>query len=426
MKKRYILIFILILILTGGIYTYKCNTKKLTEEEYMGRYAKEFNIDNSEESPELKYLLKELKGKNLVFSSEYHGVKQNVDMNYKLTSFLIDNWDLKYIFIERDRCTGDMADRYVQSGDERYLKYINSIYNDAGYYKKLHEKNKNLPEDKKLKIIGADSSVFVNDIYNYTDCISSLYLESLNEDTANKLKDYYNRIKDQAELNIYMPNKNAQGEMKDLLLEYKSYLNNIAGSDKEILSSAIENLTAAIDDCVNINHDYFTKMTPGTSEDPEFYKVRDEKTCENILYYKELYNIDKAYLHYGLNHVFQKQFNGTSFLASRLNESEEFKDKVYSINTLYLDGYAYKGGTMGFYTANDSMKKILENQKLKDKNLIVNLNRNNSPFKRTFTDTCFHFEGSIVPEFEDNEGATTDYFQSLIIINSPEAIEPVK
>lgn len=134
-------------------------------------------------------------------------------------------------------------------------------------------------------------------------------------------------------------------------------------------------------------------------------------------------------MHYGGLHGYQKEFNGIKFLASYMQNDEKLKEKLYSINTIYMEGNSYdygEGHPTSFHSINDNLKNILNDSKYNGKDVLIKLNGESSPFKKKVSATAFAFEDSQPTneeKFKNNKGVTTDYYQSIIVISKPTAVE---
>ena len=142
-----------------------CEAKPLSEEEYIKKYAVELKIDETVDNLELESFNKIIKDKRIIFTNEMHGVNENSIIQTKVSQYLIDNWGLKYILVEGGYAAGTILNTYIQTGDEELLNQYKKIYlmnkfNNTSYYdymKSLFEKNKELSEEHKIRIIGIDS-----------------------------------------------------------------------------------------------------------------------------------------------------------------------------------------------------------------------------------------------------------------------------
>ncbi|EQB89758.1 hypothetical protein M918_19110 [Clostridium sp. BL8] len=163
MKKKYIafvVIIVAVLVAAGVIFS-----KPQSETAYLKKNTKELKLDKPEDYSDLKVISNSIEDKEIIFTGEGHGVKQNTDIQFKFLNYLIDNWDLRYYVIETGYSEAMMLNEYLATGNEEILKEtfqewsaFRATKEDFSMIKKLYEKNKNLPEGKKVTILGIDSA----------------------------------------------------------------------------------------------------------------------------------------------------------------------------------------------------------------------------------------------------------------------------
>ena len=174
-----------------------CEAKPLSEEEYIKKYAVELKIDETVDNLELESFNKIIKDKKIIFTNEMHGVNENSIIQTKVSQYLIDNWGLKYILVEGGYAAGTILNTYIQTGDEELLNQYKKIYlmnkfNNTSYYdymKSLFEKNKELSEEHKIRIIGIDSIENVPCVKMFID----LLIKNTQEISGKPLNDHYNK-----------------------------------------------------------------------------------------------------------------------------------------------------------------------------------------------------------------------------------------
>lgn len=414
-----------------------CEAKTLSEEEYIKKYAVEFNVDETKNNSELDSIKESIKDKKIIFTNEDHGVEENATIQTKMAQYLIDNWGLENILIEGGYATGVILNEYVQTGDEELLEeykktYLMNKFNYTPYYdylKSLYEKNKELTEDKKIRLIGIDSIENVTCVKMFIDLLiknnSALSPEQVNALNAFNAEIGETEITNSTQVYDVEENKknvlNAVNKLEGHIASNKSlYETNLGDSlfDLQVVLNNIKN-----------DQEVAGKPLTTVYEDEEYYEIRDKHTYENYKMLDEKLNLDKSYMHFGVAHAYQKEFNGMKFLASYLNDDEELKGKIYSFSTVYNQGGIFKYNTCSketFSTISKELKGIIKGSDLEGKSFIIDLNKVNSPFKNEMSKIPFNeYDTNYTWEevFKNNEGVATDYVQGIIFIDYPNPIE---
>lgn len=431
--KKVIVLLIIIMGLLGGTIIY---IRPISEKQYVQKNADELNLQNYEDYSDLNFLDEDIKDKKVVFTNEVHGADENADVQYKFASYLIDNWDCRYLLLEMGYAEGEIINKYIQTGDEELLKNFLSIWQSKfnnisyiEYLKKLHAKNKGLPQDKKIIIKGVDS------IENSE--ATGMYIDLLIEDNPDLSKEQIaalNSFKKQITECIISDVHGWGGEenIKNILSAVKEISDTINENNKSYKEALGENLFSISFILNNIKNSQDFNFTTAASvySDKEWYETRDKYTYENFKELDEYFKIDKCYMHYGVQHAYQKEINGVKFLAAYLAENEKLKNKIYSINTVYGDGTIFEFQSYSpiqYFSISYELREILNGSKYEGKDIFIDLNNRKSTFSKELTPTVFTYYDSAMVEkevFYSNKGVTTDYFQGVILINKPTNVEP--
>ncbi|HAR85918.1 MAG TPA: hypothetical protein DCR69_09310 [Clostridium sp.] len=431
--KKVIVLLIIIMGLLGGTIIY---IRPISEKQYVQKNADELNLQNYEDYSDLNFLDEDIKDKKVVFTNEVHGADENADVQYKFASYLIDNWDCRYLLLEMGYAEGEIINKYIQTGDEELLKNFLSIWQSKfnnisyiEYLKKLHAKNKGLPQDKKIIIKGVDS------IENSE--ATGMYIDLLIEDNPDLSKEQIaalNSFKKQITECIISDVHGWGGEenIKNILSAVKEISDTINENNKSYKEALGENLFSISFILNNIKNSQDFNFTTAASvySDKEWYETRDKYTYENFKELDEYFKIDKCYMHYGVQHAYQKEINGVKFLAAYLAENEKLKNKIYSINTVYGDGTIFQFQSYSpiqYFSISYELREILNGSKYEGKDIFIDLNNRKSTFSKELTPTVFTYYDSAMVEkevFYSNKGVTTDYFQGVILINKPTNVEP--
>ncbi len=330
---------------------------------------------------------------------------------------------------------GEIINKYIQTGDEELLKNFSNIwqskFNNVSYIeylKKLHAKNKGLPQDKKIIIKGVDS------IENSE--ATGMYIDLLIEDNPELGKEQItalNSFKKQITECIISDVHGWGGEenIKNILSAVKEIsdtINENNKSYKEALGGNLFSISFILNNIKN-SQDFNFITAANVYSDKEWYETRDKYTYENFKKLDEYFKMDKCYMHYGVQHAYQKEINGVKFLAAYLGEDDKLKDKVYSINTIYGDGTIFQFQSYSptqYFSISYELREILNGSKYEGEDIFIDLNNRKSTFSKEFTPTVFTYYDSAMVEkevFYSNKGVTTDYFQGVILINKPTNVE---
>lgn len=426
MKKKVIYIICLICILAGGILFYN---RPMNNIDYIKKNSRDLKLNDIDDNSNLDLIWEGIKDKSIIFTNEYHGIKENSDIQYKFINYLMDNWDLKYFLMECRHASGVILNEYLQSGDEKLLNDIFEwgILNKTNteetkeFMKKLYLKNKDLPENKRLIIVGLDVVEEEGSVtYYFKDMLEKhkgmpkeqldkmmniLKYSELEWTIGEKSNEFLKILEDldkdlEENEDVYVKHLDSEG-----LFDLKLIVNNLKNNSK---------LEYEIDGGVTVNK--------------ELYEARDKMNYENFKKIYEHFGGGKYYSHYGINHIYQNKINNVKFLGTNIKEDPNFKDEIYSINTIYKEGQSYNYrdlAPMHFYSITTELENTLKDAGIENGNKIIVLDNKRSPYKKKIFKECFSFFDVYVDEklFEANKGVTTDYFQSIIIIENPTPIK---
>ncbi|WP_061994033.1 erythromycin esterase family protein [Clostridium sp. ATCC 25772] len=427
MKKKGIIIGIIIIIIAIGvgiIYYMPMNNV-----DYVKKNSRELNLNDINDNKDLDLILDNIKDKTIVCTNENHGINENADIQYKFANYLMDNWDLKYFLMECGQASGTLLNEYLQTGDEKLLDDIfeNGVFgamsdeSSKELAKKLYLKNKDLPEEKKLIIIGLDVRQQGDSITYYFKHIKNKY-NNIPKDQLEKI----NKVLECSEEEMI------NGERSSTFLKAIEDLEKDIKENEEIYIQSLNKEEVFNFECILNNLKNTSKLLPlidgGISNNKEFYEARDKMNYENFKKIYDHFGGGKYYLHYGMDHIYQREINNVKFLGANLKEDSNFKDKIYSINTLYKNGEAYNYDDLSpysFYSITTDLEETLKKAGIENGNRIIVLDNKKSPYKKKIFKECFTFIDVYNDEklFESNKGVTTDYFQAEIIIENPTPIK---
>lgn len=430
MRKKYIgflVIIVAILIAVGVIYS-----KPQSETAYLKKNAKELKLDKPEDYLDLKVISNSIEDKEIIFTGEGHGVKQNTDIKFKFLNYLIDNWDLKYYVTEMGHSEAMMLNEYLATGDEEILKETFQDWRSAGAiveefdaYKKLYEKNKSLPEDRKITILGIDSaSMSEKHIKKYMNIILSKV-----GTLPKELKAFENNL---SKLDLVGANttkfylkKEELEEKKKAVLEIVKDMENHIKDNRELYEKTfkkdlfnIEFILENIKDLQTLPKAFGS--SPSVKTDLELLNMRENYTYKNFKKLCDHYPKGKYYFHFGAEHTVLKETWGLQSIAIKLQKDDVFKDKIYALRTYYGAGSYMRLGIENPVYSNipTELEKQLQTLRGDFGDLIIDLNNKRSPIKNTLNLNYFEpAEREVLKP--DSDTKTTDYFQGIIIIKNP-------
>lgn len=102
---------------------------------------------------DLKVLDKDLEGKEIIFTAEFHGMKSNMELELKFFKYLKEKTNFKYYLCELPYSQGLMLNKFLETGDTDILDklYIHSKGTYA-YTKDSYDRWLQLYEDISLRI----------------------------------------------------------------------------------------------------------------------------------------------------------------------------------------------------------------------------------------------------------------------------------
>ncbi|WP_461614467.1 TraB/GumN family protein [Clostridium sp. Marseille-QA1073] len=427
MKRRIIYIICFICILVGGIIFYN---RPMNHIDYIKKNSRDLKLNDIDDNSDLDLIWEDIKDKSIIFTNEHHGIKENSDIQYKFINYLMDNWDLEYFLMECGHASGVILNEYLQSGDEKLLDDIfengvlekGNTYEAKEFMKKLYLKNKDLPEDKKLIIVGLDVMEEPGGVTYYFKNISEKHKE-MPKVQLDKMKS----ILQYSELEWTATEKSSEflkviedldKDLEESENAYVKYLGNDGLFDLKLI---VNNLKSSSDIEKSLKKG-------GMTANKGYYELRDKMSYENFKKIYERFGGGKYYSHYGLQHVYQNEINTVKFLAANFKEDPNFKDNIYSINTIYKEGQYYNYSNLApveYYSITTDLKNILKEAGMENGNKIIVLDNKRSPYKKKIFKECFQFPEAEINEelFKENKGVTTDYFQSIIVIENPTPIK---
>lgn len=425
------------ILLIGGMYI----SLPANEKSYIGKNSSNIDFTNYEDYSALEIFDDSVKDKKIVLTNEEIGIKENAQIQYKFISYLMDTWKLKYFLVDVGYAEAAIINEYLQTGDEALLESYNN--SSMGYafigdskqemLKKLYLKNSQLPDNKKLNIMG----IGINESFQSVDLYFKRII-SRNPDLTDKQIENINNILENLKSEEIITNISNDEELEkrnEIILKHidNFYIDINANEEeyKEALNDDLNNIKIVLDNIRNLQEimkTYHQDDSNNTNGNEKY----SQYLYDNLnSFYKDM-NMKRCYIHVYQIYSYQHKILDVDFLGAKIAKDKKFKDKVLGINVIYQKGkFNFDNTHMQINAAREDLNTLLEEIKLDKEDMVIDLNNSRSPYKRKFTPIYFPFPDDILYSQEDvageevggiigkKPGVTTDYFQGVIIIKNP-------
>ncbi len=425
------------ILLIGGMYI----SLPANEKSYIGKNSSNIDFTNYEDYSALEIFDDSVKDKKIVLTNEEIGIKENAQIQYKFISYLMDTWKLKYFLVDVGYAEAAIINEYLQTGDESLLESYNN--SSMGYafigdskqemLKKLYLKNSQLPDNKKLNIMG----IGINESFQSVDLYFKRII-SRNPDLTDKQIENINNILENLKSEEIITNISNDEELEkrnEIILKHiDNFYSDINANEeeyKEALNDDLNNIKIVLDNIRNLQEimkTYHQDDSNNTNGNEKY----SQYLYDNLnSFYKDM-NMKRCYIHVYQIYSYQHKILDVDFLGAKIAKDKKFKDKVLGINVIYQKGkFNFDNTHMQINAAREDLNTLLEEIKLDKEDMVIDLNNSRSPYKRKFTPIYFPFPDDILYSQEDvageevggiigkKPGVTTDYFQGVIIIKNP-------
>lgn len=334
--------------------------------------------------------------------AEWHGSTAGYELQYAMTTALHQQAGIKYLLLGMGHATAQMINAYLQSGDETILdtvleeiKFSNSsCYEHRLSWERLCQYNLTQPQEDRITVVGID--------LEYQPYTAIAYLLGLPD--ADKLQ---------------LPLPDEYLGTPQALANYVSRLEQNVLNNTDAYRQALGEGYGELELVLNNLKD---TVQANIAED--FYAVREEIMYANFLRAYSSLPPGKYFGQLTMEHIYQRQagtpnMSGIDRLAMYLNRDDSpVQDRILSIAVLY-ENSRYRFFYGRYYEdeiSNDYITDVLPFKLLAKTNYtLFRLNGEDSPFaSRPYT-----VVGS-------TGGATTDYYQYLLIIRNSRPGSPNK
>ncbi|WP_346912467.1 hypothetical protein [Clostridium sp.] len=440
MKKETIftLTFVIgFILLLGGMYI----SLPANEKSYIRKNSTTIDFTNYEDYSALEIFNDSIKDKKIIMTNEERGIKESTQIQYKFTTYLMDEWKLKYFLIDAGYSEAANINEYLQTGDENLLEnyknkstgYVFTGYSTLDMLKRLYLKNSQLPDNKKLNIIGIgiyesfeSIDLYFKRIISRNSDLTDKQIENINKFLENlKSKDLVTNISNEKELDER--NKIIIGYVEN----FYSEINANEDAYKEALGEDFNNIKIVINNMKNMQEIMKTYY-----QDDSNMKDGNQKYSQYLYdnlnsFYKSM-NMKRCYIHVPYIYNYQHETLDVDFLGAKIAKDKKFKDKVLGINVIYQKGkFDFNNTQIQINAAREDLNTLLQETELDKEDMVINLDNSRSPYRRKFTPIYFPFpDDALYPQenvngeeiggiIGQNPGVTIDYFQGVIIIKNP-------
>ncbi len=374
-------------------------------EDFIKKNNCVINMDENEYDSSFKLIEPDLPNYQVYLTGEEHGVAVNTTLELMFLKYLNRYANVRYCLCEMSYATAELLNRYMETGNETILETVfkdfegTSAWSRESYKKwvELYKYNSTLADNKKIILIGID--------IEHKPKTAFRYLNMLLPGTSPP-KDLENIIK---ELQGYDTEYCNASDYEDFTRRLISDMSKNSKAYKEYLKEDYFKFIMVLENIMDGINAY------DTAED-EFLEIRERCIYENFIkIYNKLGDV-KFFGQWGIWHVYQK-YEGVQPIAARLNTSgSPVKGKVLSIAYVYDNCRYMADGEENYIDKklNERFSHIKPFLKYAGaKATLFKLKGERSPFEIG----SFLMEGKAT-------GATTQYFQYIVVVKNSQSCEP--
>ncbi len=425
------------ILLIGGMYI----SLPANEKSYIGKNSSTIDFTNYEDYSGLGIFDSSIKDKKIVLTNEEGGIKENEQIQYKFISYLMDTWKLKYFLVDVGYAEAAIINEYLQTGDEALLESYNN--SSMGYafigdstvdmFKRLYLKNSQLPDNKKLNIVG----IGIRESYEFIDLYFKRIINrnpDLTEKQIENINNFLENLKSEETITNIINDEDLEKRNEIILKHIDNFYSDINVNEeeyKEALNDDLNNIKIVLDNMKNLQEimkTYYQDDSNNTNGNEKY----SQYLYDNLnSFYKDM-NMKRCYVHVYQIYSYQHKILDVDFLGAKIAKDKKFKDKVLGINVIYQKGkFDFDNTQIQINAAREDLNTLLQESELDKDDMVIDLNNSRSPYRRKFTPIYFPFpDDALYPQenvageeiggiIGKKPGVTTDYFQGVIIIKNP-------
>ncbi|WP_035292832.1 MULTISPECIES: erythromycin esterase family protein [Clostridiaceae] len=441
MKKRLLSVLVVLLICLNFVGCSKTGTdvensnKKIPKKayiEYLEKNTKNLDVRDNEEFSSYTLLNSDVKDKEIFLIGEAHNIDVNYDIKWKFMKYFKKETNFKYLIIEYGFLDSLNINKYVETGNENYLKKVfMPNLEDYEFFRKMYRYNMSLSDKDKITVVGIDTIPSIDASQYLVEKLKDKNLLLEQKMDLQSLKEIYMQIQDVSKQEY--GDKSSEDKLKDNYMDLKKKVNNVYNKIynkekyyREILNEEEFNFFIVLDN-LKSNMDTFDFSKKGNSIEEiqdEAYLKREGVMYENFKKIYSHFQRGKYFGQMGLYHVFLHKVN-INWFGARVNEGDkQFRNKVISIPIFYKECTNSKGTPISTYKDSDDLDKVLKQQYS-----LIKLNGSKSPFSKELRwDFINTLQWSSSGKTLDipRDGMTTDYFQYMIIVKDANGATTIK
>ncbi|WP_346870175.1 hypothetical protein [Clostridium sp. UBA5119] len=425
------------ILLIGGMYI----SLPANEKSYIGKNSSTIDFTNYEDYSGLGIFDSSIKDKKIVLTNEEGGIKENEQIQYKFISYLMDTWKLKYFLVDVGYAEAAIINEYLQTGDEALLESYNN--SSMGYafigdstvnmFKRLYLKNSQLPDNKKLNIVG----IGIRESYEFIDLYFKRIINrnpDLTEKQIENINNFLENLKSEETITNISNDEDLEKRNEIILKHIDNFYSDTNVNEeeyKEALNDDLNNIKIVLDNMKNLQEimkTYYQDDSNNTNGNEKY----SQYLYDNLnSFYKDM-NMKRCYVHVYQIYSYQHKILDVDFLGAKIAKDKKFKDKVLGINVIYQKGkFDFDNTQIQINAAREDLNTLLQESELDKDDMVIDLNNSRSPYRRKFTPIYFPFpDDALYPQenvageeiggiIGKKPGVTTDYFQGVIIIKNP-------
>lgn len=311
--------------------TYEYSDDEESLKEYLKDNRTVLNIEDNDYFDDLNILLPDLEGKSIFFTAEIHGNSANDKLRMKFLKFLKHHTNFKYYLEELPFSTAYYINMFLDSGDTTILDKAFKPFKGAYFWNKslynhwidLYDFNNRLKPEDKIKVIGVDLELSSTGYLYMYDIIPQ-------EQAPEKILDTINLIK--SELYNFDSSSYSYEEIKTLSENIKNDVEANTEVYKEYLGEDFLGFNHVNNNVLYLLEALESRKTSSNG----WNNTRDYYIYENFKIIEETLPEGKFYGQWGMQHTFQKEFDGVTWFASYLNKADsKYNNRILTIAYSY-------------------------------------------------------------------------------------------